>query len=254
MAEGKKSFVLYTDIKSTVDKLPDEKAGALFKHILAYVNDENPTTDDLIIELVFEPIKQQLKRSLKNWEESKENKSKSGRLGNLKRWNPDLYSLVISENKTLEEAEEIATSRKVSHCDVSQQKVSHSVAKIAVNVNDSVSVNVNDNIIQEEILVSPKVETKQKKAVDFDFSFVNENFKEAFFDWLSYKKAKGQKYKSQQSLEICYKNLLKISNNNSSLAKECVENSIANNYSGIFPVKTKPNASTAKPNKDYAAT
>ena len=63
MAEGKKSFLLYCDLIHTVKALPDDKAGLLFKHLLSYVNDDHPQTDDLIIKIAFEPIKQQLKLS-----------------------------------------------------------------------------------------------------------------------------------------------------------------------------------------------
>jgi len=82
--EGKKSFVLYSDIIHTVKKLPNNKAGELFKLILSYVNDENPTTKDLAVDLVFEPIKQQLKRDLKQWEEIRSERSESGRIGGIK--------------------------------------------------------------------------------------------------------------------------------------------------------------------------
>ena len=68
MAQDKKSFLLYCDIIHTVNKLPDEKAGKLLKHILAYVNDQNPETDDVLIDIAFEPIKQSLKRDLKKYE------------------------------------------------------------------------------------------------------------------------------------------------------------------------------------------
>lgn len=64
MAKDKKSFLLYADLIHTVDKLPNDKAGELFKHILNYVNDKDPISDDLIINISFEPIKQQLKRDL----------------------------------------------------------------------------------------------------------------------------------------------------------------------------------------------
>jgi hypothetical protein len=40
--KDKKSFVLYCDLLHTVEKLPDDKAGLLFKHILKYVNDLDP--------------------------------------------------------------------------------------------------------------------------------------------------------------------------------------------------------------------
>jgi len=85
MATGKKSFVLYSDLIHTIEKMPSDKAGDLFKHILRYVNDQNPITDDLIIELTFEPIKQQLKRDLEKWNnEIKPKRSESGRLGGIK--------------------------------------------------------------------------------------------------------------------------------------------------------------------------
>lgn len=83
MAENKRSFLLYTDVHFTVKKLTDEQSGKLFKHILAYVNDENPIINDLILEIAFEPIKQSLKRDLKRYEaiclRNKENGSKGGR-------------------------------------------------------------------------------------------------------------------------------------------------------------------------------
>jgi hypothetical protein len=69
MAKDKKSFILYTDQSGVFNQLPDEIAGKLIKHIFAYVNDENPISEDLIINIAFEPIKQSLKRDLKRYEE-----------------------------------------------------------------------------------------------------------------------------------------------------------------------------------------
>ena len=83
MAKNKRSFVLYCDLIHTIEKLPNEQAGELFKHILRYVNDKDPEPKDLLIDLVFEPIKQQLKRDLKTYENraerSRENGLKGGR-------------------------------------------------------------------------------------------------------------------------------------------------------------------------------
>lgn len=68
MAEHKKSFIAYADWKETFDSLPDEKAGQLIKHIFAYVNDDNPISDDILINAVFINIRNTLKRDLKKWE------------------------------------------------------------------------------------------------------------------------------------------------------------------------------------------
>ena len=139
MAEGKKSFLLYCDLIHTVRKMPKEKAGELLLHILEYVNDNNPEIEDLLLQLVFEPIKQQLKRDLNKWELEINKKSNSGKLGNLKRWNLDLYELVIKMQMSIDEAEIIALNRKESQSIALRQNESHSIANIAVSENDTVS-------------------------------------------------------------------------------------------------------------------
>ncbi len=143
MAEGKNSFILYADLLPTVEKLTDKRAGVLFKTILRYVNDKNPEVTDLMVDLVFESVKQKLKRDLKEWDIIKKDRSLAGKMGNLKRWNIDLYERVLSGDIDIYEAENIAKGRKRSLPDVSE---SQSVAKIAVNVNDNDSVNVNENV------------------------------------------------------------------------------------------------------------
>jgi hypothetical protein len=146
MAEDKKGFLLYADLIHTIEKMPNDKAGLLFKHILNYVNDLNPVTDDLIVELTFEPIKQQLKRDLLKYKETKIDKSNGGKLGNLKRWHKDLHDKVVKNELDINEALEIANNRKTSHTDTMQ---SQPIGQIAVNVNDNVNVNdINNNIIE----------------------------------------------------------------------------------------------------------
>lgn len=83
MAKDKKSFLLYCDQRGVFNQLPDEIAGKLIKHIFAYVNDENPSCDDLLLTIAFEPIKTQLKRDLRKYDDyidkQKVNGAKGGR-------------------------------------------------------------------------------------------------------------------------------------------------------------------------------
>ena len=79
MADNKKSFLLYCDLIHTVQKLSDDQAGKLFKHVLEYVNDLNPTTEDLLTQVCFEPIKQSLKRDLKKWEKQHKQRIAAGK-------------------------------------------------------------------------------------------------------------------------------------------------------------------------------
>ena len=162
MAEEKKSFLLYSDLIHTVGKLPDETAGKLLKHLLLYVNDKNPETNDILVQVVFEPIKQQLKRDLQKWKGIKVEKSEAGKIGNLKRWNNDLYEDFKTKKITIKEAFKIAEDRKTSQPDRTR---SHPIAKIAVN--DNVNVNVNDNVIKKEN--KQKTACAEKEALFFNF-------------------------------------------------------------------------------------
>jgi len=78
---------------------------------------------------------------------------------------------------------------------------------------------------------------EKKGAKKFNFDFVEEQFKDVFNSWLQYKKERKETYKTQTSLEACYKNLKKLSGNNPETAKEIIENSFANNWSGLFALK-----------------
>ena len=95
MAENKKSFVLYCDIIHTIEQLSDEQAGHLFKHVLYYVNDLNPETDNVITKIAFEPIKQQLKRDLVRYEKIRERNSLSARM----RWDANACERIPNDAK-----------------------------------------------------------------------------------------------------------------------------------------------------------
>jgi hypothetical protein len=164
MADGKKSVLLYCDILHTIEQLDDATAGQLFKHYLRYINDLDPETENVLVKIAFEPIKQNLKRDLKKWEKAQEEKSLNGRMGNLKRYHLDLYELVNSDNMTIEEAENIAKSRKASPCDNSDRIPSQDVANVAVT--DNVTVNVTD--IDSNTILSVKPDVKVSKKVVYN--------------------------------------------------------------------------------------
>jgi uncharacterized phage protein (TIGR02220 family) len=123
MAKDKKSFILYSDAIHTVEKLSDTDAGQLLKHLLRYVNDQNPTTENPLVEIAFEPIKQQLKRDLVKFNEVKVKRSEAGKAGASKRW------------------QEIANASKGIQ----------TIASIAVNDNDNDSV-IDNNINYQALL------------------------------------------------------------------------------------------------------
>ena len=90
MAEGKKSFQLYTDLidfvngsnvhNVEVEPMTDEEAGRLFKWILEYVNDLHPPIPK-DIKYVVAIVKRQLDDDLESWKKQCEVNRRNGALG-----------------------------------------------------------------------------------------------------------------------------------------------------------------------------
>lgn len=81
MAEGKKTFIFYSDWINMIKEMPDKDAGQLLKHILSYVNDENPETKNTLVKMAFAHMKPMLKADLKKWERIREKRSLAGSKG-----------------------------------------------------------------------------------------------------------------------------------------------------------------------------
>jgi len=125
MAENKKGFLLYCDLIHTVEKLDNEQAGKLFKHILEYVNDLNPITEDLLTQVCFEPIKQSLKRDLKKWEKQHEQRIAAGKKS----------AQVRKQNSTLVNARSISSTVSGS-VSVKEKDIYRSFAHLSMSLTE----------------------------------------------------------------------------------------------------------------------
>jgi len=97
--QDKKSVLLYCDIIHTIEKLEDAEAGKLFKHYLRYINDLNPEAPDKLTEIIFEPIKQNLKRDLKKWEAKSQRNSEIAKASWEKRKDANAYERIKTDAK-----------------------------------------------------------------------------------------------------------------------------------------------------------
>jgi uncharacterized phage protein (TIGR02220 family) len=132
MAQGKKSFVLYSDLIKSIDHLTNEEKGILFNHLLEYVNDKNPILTDRLILTAWKPIELQLKRDLIKFEEVKVKRSDAGkRSAEVRALKSD--EKVLTKSTSVESAKQVSTNPTVS---------------VNVNVNDT----VNDTVINKNII------------------------------------------------------------------------------------------------------
>jgi len=73
-----------------------------------------------------------------------------------------------------------------------------------------------------------------------------EDWQNVVMSWLRYKIDRNENYKSLSSLKIFYRNLQEYSGNNVSVAQKVVDQSIGNNWQGIFPLKNQSHTGTTK--------
>lgn len=104
------------------------------KHLLRYVNDHNPEPPNTLIDLVFEPIRLQLKRDLVKWVGVGEKRKISGSKGGIK----------SGESRRKKQTKQTLKNRS---------KAKQNEANEAVTVNDTVTVNVNETKEKEMNLV-----------------------------------------------------------------------------------------------------
>lgn len=72
----------------------------------------------------------------------------------------------------------------------------------------------------------------------FDFTFVDPAYSKMFGIWLDYKQKEQRfRYKSQTSLEICYRQLVGLSGGDPKMAMAIIAQSIACGYKGLFALK-----------------
>jgi len=147
-----------------------------------------------------------------------------------------------------------ATTLTVSYLDNCKQQKTKSD-----QVNDQVSVQVNDqpraykndyikSCLKEDNIITPHIPPRGYE--DYDLSFVEEEFKEVFYGWLRYKAERKEKKYTPTGLKYLYTRLKALSNNDADTAKLIVEQSYAQNWSGIFQLKEN-NATTTTDRSNY---
>lgn len=95
------------------------------------------------------------------------------------------------------------------------------------NEYDIYKKNISNEILKKG---SKKIDASKIDDISFEFVPIMQN-------WFAYKQSKRQAYKSMQSATQCYKQLYELSNGDSATAEKIVNQSIANNWAGLFEIK-----------------
>lgn len=215
-SKDRNTFIFNEDWGEAIDTAPVEEQLSIYRAIRKYaIYGEMPELPIYSTGIMC-TIKLQIDRNRRKYNEVREKRSAAGKAGNLKRW-----------GEKNEESQDNASIANATKCDNSEQK-SQKVANIADN--DNVNDNVNDNEIN-----------KPKGYERFNLSFIEDSYRDTFYRWLDYKKERREKYKTLDSLQTAYKKLKNLSNDNPLEAMEIVEQSIGNNWAGLFALKNHSN-------------
>lgn len=101
--------------------------------------------------------------------------------------------------------------------------------------------------------VYPHIIIKEKlKREIITRAYIDEDFRVCFERWLDYKKARRETYKTPMSEQSCYNRLKKLAGGDAQTAAEIVEQSIANNWAGLFELKTTKANGNNRRQADYS--
>ena len=84
--------------------------------------------------------------------------------------------------------------------------------------------------------IKEKLNDNNTTIVEYNNNLTDSNIKEAIDKWVAYKKERKQSY-TKTGLSQCIEKLKKLSKNNPSVAMQIVNESISNNWSGLFPLE-----------------
>lgn len=224
MAEDKKSFVMYADLIHVIRKLVEQDrlnktnyAGELFLHIWEYVNDNEPIPINFIIDMAFEPIKQQLKRDLSRYADKKIKFSEAGKKS--------------AEAKRLAKIDENVSTKSTN-----VENVKTNTTFSTVNVNDTVNVNVTDILLEKET----------KGIFSFEKSLIELGVeKDLASDWL-----KVRKTKKLTNTKTAFKNLKIEFEKSGKKVNEIVNHCVTQSWGGYKSSWKWEDNNSQKPNQN----
>lgn len=188
----KDSFVFYRDWLNVMEQLPAEIQLELYQAVAQYaLNGKTPTLSPMA-KIAFGFIQQSLDRDQSKYEKIVETNKLKGRLGNLKRYYPDIHQRMVDGELSLEEAEQLATAIKTSPNKNKTPSATTRSPNDNDNVNDNVNVNDNDNDLSF-------LEKKKQKSASVKKSGIEEiDFEELSVETLKEEKEKNSAQKEKE--------------------------------------------------------
>ena len=227
---NKKSFIMYSNYRKFLSKLPDKDIADLIKAIFCFVEEEEVPELSPSAELCFIIISDQIKRDMEKYEKVCEQRAIAGRLGGKRKYENRLKMGEVKEGEKEVKKEEktdekdslanaskpskckqmlanaskpskckqmLANVSKASKCKQTLANVSKSwqtLANLADNDNDNENDNENDNDIAIDKNIAIDIDKNKKKTKQKKSGNYSTEF-ECFWEVYPRKSDKGEAYK-----------------------------------------------------------
>lgn len=146
-----KTFIVYDEIKDTLDEMTDEEIGKLFRGMVDYhVTGEEPDLKGGL-KFAFIPIRQQMDRDDDKWNKTREARAEAGRKGGAPKGN---------QNAQKDEENKQKQTKQANGCFDSKKQTKQAVN---VNVNEDVDVNVDVDVIDDLSITNKLTAREQRK-------------------------------------------------------------------------------------------
>lgn len=234
-----KKITLYTGQKKLFDKLSDEKLALIFRNVLKELDSQEvePISDpaaDMLYTMLSAEIVPVDGRSIS----SKINGSK-----HKKRAKSHLASNVENSPTSLIDNKNIIKEEIINKEENIQEDNINPIQDNNINSPNKDGRNINISPIEKRgSCKNPSVEKKTSKessSLDPDPAM-----NEVIDLWMAYKKERRESYKPIGQRGFV-KKLKNLSGDNAETARKIIEQSIANNWAGIFPLKDEPQSCNA---------
>jgi len=124
-----------------------------------------------------------------------------------------------------------------------KQRIEEILGSVEIwELDEDIGLYINDSITFDKLaeLVDYLRSTNKQNKNELDLSIVAPQMLEPVETWLAYKREKAQSYKPT-GFKTFYKKLCELSGNNPQVAMAIIEQSMQNNYAGIFPLRNNNN-------------
>lgn len=197
---NKKSFIMYSNYRKFLSKLPDKDIADLIKAIFCFVEGEEVPELSPSAELCFIIISDQIKRDMEKYEKVCERRAIAGRLGGIKTQEKRKMEEEKEEEKDIQangsKSKQMLPKgskcyQKVANGSKSKQMGSKSSKWVAnqADIDNDIDIDIdNENDIAKAIYINQK-KTKQKKSESYSNDF------ESFWEVYPSKSDKGSAYK-----------------------------------------------------------